>query len=302
MRKLASYIMAGWPQATTAVVGFAVLALIVPPLSLLSGAALALVTLRVGARHGATVLGLSSVAMVVLSMIASGRAWPALAFCLVEWVPVLGMALALRFTVSLSVTLQGAVVVAMAVLLGVHAVAPDVTDQWMGLLNEYMRPAMGQADIPAASIDRLLERLAGVMTGVVVASMLISLTLSVFIARWWQALLYNPGGFKEEFLSLRLGYAAAGLGVALFVGALLLQSPVLTELTLVALAVFFLQGIAVIHNLSARTKNPALWLIGAYGLVLLAFPQMTAALAALGVMDSFVNIRSRWRGTRQGNG
>lgn len=300
MSKLASYTMAGPVQATTVVVAFASLAIIFPPLMLVSNASLALVNLRLGARQGSSVLGLSILAMALLSFAATGSVWAGLAFSLLQWLPLFALALVLRYTVSLRNAFEFGIILGLLALLVLQGLMPDLSAYWTEMLDAYLRPAMVRAEFPAEQIDTIFAEAAQLMTGSVIASMLLTMALSLLLARWWQAVLYNPGGFREEFVNLRLGYPAAGLGLTFFIGAIATESPLIIQLAIVSLVVFFLQGIAIVHNLSARTRNPMVWLIGAYVLLVLAMPQMMIGLSLLGVVDSFVNIRLRLGTTGQG--
>ena len=62
---------------------------------------------------------------------------------------------------------------------------------------------------------RLASLIAPVLTGLIAALLQIVSVLSLILGRYWQALLYNPGGFGREFRSLRLplgtGDVAAGV-------------------------------------------------------------------------------------------
>lgn len=293
VKPLASYIMTGRMHAITAVVGFAALAFLFPPSTLFSGAALALVTLRLGAAHGLVVLGGSTLAMLIISLLTLGQIWTGLAYSVSQWTPLMIFALILRYTVSLSLTLQIAIALGLLVVLGVHLTLPDSTQYWMQLLDQYLRPTMIQAQIPATSIDSAFEKAAQLMTGAFISSMLLSLALNLMLARWWQSLLYNPGGFRDEFIDLRLGTTAGVVALGLFLAALLTENHLFTELAMVSVALFFLQGVAIIHNISGRTKNPIIWLVGFYVILIFALIQMVAGVCALGVIDTFTNIRAR---------
>ncbi|MEA3413875.1 MAG: DUF2232 domain-containing protein [Pseudomonadota bacterium] len=301
MAKLAAYIMAGRLQAATALLGFVVLAFMFPPLSLLSGAALGLVTLRRGATEGFQVAGLALLVTGGMAWVALGRPSPGLLFGLVQWAPVFVLALVLRYTISLRAATGAAAVFGLIVLVLAHVLVPDLPALWTAVLDEYFRPNLEQADVPAGQIDETLETAAAIMTGAVISSLMLVAVLSLLIARWWQSVLYNPGGFRGEFQELRLGRPLAVVGPALLVAAYVQKSTGLTEASLVALLPFLLQGIAVVHRLSARSGNPAPWLIGLYALLVIAMPQMMAALIAVGVMDNFFDLRARF-GPRQGQG
>jgi hypothetical protein len=42
-----------------------------------------------------------------------------------------------------------------------------------------------------------------VVTGLVALMYALGVLAGLFLGRWWQAILYNPGGFKKEYLTLR---------------------------------------------------------------------------------------------------
>ena len=62
--------------------------------------------------------------------------------------------------------------------------------------------------LPAADYERIdLARMKQAMAyanGVVAALLVINLIATVILARWWQSMLYNPGGFGVEFQALQL--------------------------------------------------------------------------------------------------
>ena len=113
---------------------------------------------------------------------------------------------------------------------------------------------------------------------------------SLILARWWQSLLYNPGGFQHEFHALRiepklvllcalvqLAYSAmSGLGVGL--GMLLIP--------------LFFGGLGFIHWWSA-SRNIAFvpWVVY---LLLVLSPALAIFIAALGLLDSAFNLRKRF--------
>jgi hypothetical protein len=333
MLKLATFIMAGRMQACTAVVGFALLALILLPLTLLlgklglaivtlltlfSGASLALVALRLGATEGLAVLTFSTALMVILNYLFVGRVEAGLAYSLLQWAPLLVPALVLRNTVSMALAMVAAIGLGGAVILGAHLAIPDLPGFWAGLLDEYLRQAMvqseGSADIVADDLQTAVETAARFMTGSLVASMLLSMSLMILIARWWQSLLYNPGGFRQEFRELRLGILPALVGLCLLVAAWLSGVGILAELAVVSLVLFILQGVAIVHDLSAGTKNPSLVLGGFYTALVMAylisgdigsifvFSALMAGLCALGLIDALTDLRARLKKRRQENG
>lgn len=293
MNGLARFVMAGRLQAMAAVVGFAAFSVLLPPVVLLSSAALALVTARLGASAGLTVLAGASVVIAVATLGLPGGMWIGALFATIQWVPVLVLALVLRYTVSLGATLVAALGLGLAGLVLISVLFPELDAYWRELLDAYLRGPMVEAGAPAEDVDQALTRAVRVMTASFITSLLFVYSISLFVARWWQALLYNPGGFGTEFRALRLGVPAAVVGLVLFAAAVLMRSDFATELAVVGLSLFFFQGLALIHALSGRTGNPMVWLVGAYIILVLALPQMLAALTALGVLDNFVDLRQR---------
>jgi hypothetical protein len=145
--------------------------------------------------------------------------------------------------------------------------------------------------MPAEQSQVLLQNAAQYMTGAMVASGVLSLGLGLFIARAWQATLYNPGGFGPEFRRLRLGRALPLVTAGAFLlGALAdLQFPI--DLAMVAASVLFLQGIAIVHALAG---DRVIVLGVMYVALLFALPQLFMLLSGVGLVDNYVDLRSRW--------
>jgi len=89
LKALAEFIMQGLPQAVLATVGFAVLAMVLPPLGVVSTAVVALVALREGATQSVYVVVVSAVVLAVMMLLMhQPPVWGLLAG-LVQWVPLL---------------------------------------------------------------------------------------------------------------------------------------------------------------------------------------------------------------------
>lgn len=285
--------MAGRLQAVAIVVTFSVLALMLPPFSLISGGAVGLVTLRQGWQAGVTVIGMGAAALALFSLLL-GDPMIGLGYGLSQWLPVLFMALLLRQTTSWAMTLQVSAAVLALIVLLVHALVPDLDALWQSLLDRILGPMFQQAS--PQEVERLqdvLRQVSGMMTGILALSMLVSTVLALFIARAWQAQLYNPGGFSEEFQGLRLGQGMALVATLLFAAAALMKNAVVQELAMLALIPFFFQGLSVMHALNRKFGWHAAVLIVMYVLMVIALPQMMALLTATGVIDSFADFRRR---------
>jgi len=268
---------------------------VLPPVSYLSGAALGLYTLRRGLAEGVQVLLGAAVLAVLLALVGTGNALPALALVLALWVPVAVAALVLRMSMAQGPMLLAVASLGVLVLAGLHLMVGDLPAWWARWLAEL------EASLPSGTslgLDQAARaRIAAVMTGIVVAAMVTSLTATVLLARWWQSLLYNPGGFRDEFHGLRLPrpilYATGMIG-AVAIAQSLGDAPrggIATELLLVATVVYMFQGLAVVHQRARARGVAGGWLVPLYlGLALL--PQyLILVLGLLGAADGIVNFR-----------
>jgi hypothetical protein len=142
-----------------------------------------------------------------------------------------------------------------------------------------------------------VAQLAPLMCGVVAAGFLLQLLFSLYVARWWQALLYNPGGFSAEFRQLRLHRMLGLLGVAVLAFWLIpgVALPMwLNCLGLVLVSVFLLQGLAVAHGVFGAMPGSQRWLVATYVLLLLFLPQMATVLVTVGLLDVWIDFRGRF--------
>lgn len=294
MRALASFAMRGPAQAILLAAGFAALSVLVPPLSYLSAATVALVTLRKGARGGLLIVAAAAAVVSVLLYVGTGAPWFAVSMALGLWLPVWGLSLVLRASISLALMFRAAVLLAVLLVVGVHLFVADPVAAWQHLLTVYFGPMLREAGIaePAST----LAVLAKVMTGVAAAGMMLSYLFSMLIGRWWQAQLYNPGGFQQEFHSLRLGSGMAIATIGVCTAAWLIPGPVglvARDLSTVALAVFMFQGLAVAHASVKILHAHSAWLVGLYALAVVASPQLSVLLAGVGLIDTWLDIRTR---------
>jgi len=129
------------------------------------------------------------------------------------------------------------------------------------------------------------------MTGTFASALAAITIISLIIARNWQARLFNPDAFGEEFRQIMIGKQFA---IALLVGiaiAVVTQSQIIIELIMVGVIIFMFQGLSLAHALvKQREMNPS-WLVGLYVLMFILLIQMIVLLAAFAIIDSFVDFR-----------
>ncbi len=302
MKSIATFAMRGRMTAAMLATVFAVTSLILYPLSYLSGAIVALVTLRRGAREGALVAVVAFIAMAAVAYMGVGSPNIAVVYAAAVWLPVAVLALVLRQSISLPRTLLVGCAMAMLVALGFHLVLEQPAQWWRLILEQVMAPALKEAalDSDPAAVGGMLDTSAALMTGIVAAAFFLNMVFCLLLARWWQAMLYNPGGFREEFHALRLGRTGAMAGLLLFfVAAFVTGAGSLpADLAMVIGTLYFLPGLALVHDGVAKKGASGAWLAGLY-VALLFLPQVLALLALLGAMDAWLDLRRYLNKTAQ---
>jgi hypothetical protein len=295
MRVLADFAMQGRWRAVSAVVVLGGLGVFIPPVAILSAAVVALVALRLGLGQAFFVAGVGALFLGGLVLALMGAS-PLLGVTagLAQWLPVAALAEVLRRSVSWAVTLSVAAAVAGILVLLARVVVPDLEQAWVAVGMQMLAPFIENADTSTQDLEAALTGVAPFLTGLLAGIFLLSMLLSLMIARYWQALLYNPGAFGPEFRALQLGRRFSIALVALALVGQFLNLPIALELAFILAIPFFLQGLAVMHGLTRAQEMSGFWLIGMYVLLVLALPQMFLLIVALGAIDGVARLRERF--------
>lgn len=276
------------------------LAMVATVLSYMSGAVIGLATLRYGVREGAIVIAGTAALAGVFTLFGVGSPLPALIFAVSNWVPVCLLSAGLRASNNQGTMVTAAAALCAGAVVLVHLLLPDPGAWWsqrLDLAFQPLRDAAGAVDPEAAqSLKDVQEALAPVMTGLVAAGFMSGLILTMLIARWWHALLDNPGGFGREFRELRLGTRLAAVVAVIFIlGAFANAATggLAGDLLVIAVSVASIQGLAVLHGVIDIRKASVGWLVLAY-VILSVFPvQGGFLLAVTGMMDNWLDFRGR---------
>lgn len=295
MKAIATYIMKSRGQAIAFAAGFAMLSLIFPLFSLLSAATISLVTLRTGLVPGAMVIAAASVLVYAISLVLSSAAMlvPSIVSLTVLLAIAWLLSAVLRTSRSLSLAITTAAVIGMVFVAVFHLVIGDTTAWWQSHFQEFFSPSMENVELDQqAAFNQSLQNLANIMTGFVAMAFVLNAILSLLVARAWQASLYNPGGFKQEFHSLQLGKKVAifSLGIAaLTMVPNEMISTIMRDSLFLVLMMYVLQGISVAHAVVAIKKLQWVWLVGVYLLVFI----MSQLVAVTGYIDTWMDFRRR---------
>tara|TARA_R110002072_G_scaffold301164_3_gene480314 strand:+ start:99896 stop:100744 length:849 start_codon:yes stop_codon:yes gene_type:complete len=280
MRAIAQYAMTGRRQAIVA----ALLCGVIPLLNMFSPAIVGLVCLRHGPRESLLVAAWAVLPLIGWFMV--GDITP-----LIMLLGVLALAVVLRQTGSWQNTLLAAIVVGVGAELLLR-LRPEFLDLLMQQVQMFLATGTPEqpnplADVPADVMRDALISLFGVM------HMFFAICV-LMVARWWQALLFNPGGFQQEFHQLRLQPGVSLVLMLLF----LLGSfgvTVLTGWMMYFVVPLFFAGLAVVHGLVGIKKLSRLWLVAFY--MLLLNPLLAQLLTVIALLDSFYDVRRRVKPT-----
>lgn len=263
-----------------------------------SAAIVSLVLLRQGVAPALTTLGTVLLMVLFMGLLSRGGMLQLIAIIVQFWLPAVFVAYVLRQTVSLDLAVCAGAAVGILLVMFMHLVIGDPVAFWEQVLTRHIDAglqangkaaidpdAIQQAETLRASIG-VMARLATPATAVM---MMLTGVTSVFLARSWQARLFNPGGFQEEFHALRFGKAVA-LGVLAVTGLSLLSGwSFLSHVVIVLLSAMMFQGLAVLHALVRIRGMSNGWLVGIYALMVL--PHTSALVGALGLADNWINLR-----------
>jgi len=304
MRVFAGFILRGRLQAISVAAVAAALAMLIPLFSHVAGGTVALVTLRKGLQEGIIVTVVSAVLLAVfghLSSIDGGIVNIVVgAVVALIWIPILVTSQVLRITRSINLALAVTGGLTIAGVSVFYLYVGDAVAWWRNILQEILVPLLQHVEIPGLSGDTtsLIENMARVMTGVLAATVVFTTMINLFLGRWLQALLFNPGGFGEEFRSVHLGRRMGVVAVIVLLAATIATGIVgglAVNLLFVVGAVLTVQGLSLVHAVVNYTKAHSAWLFGLYVLMLFLPPQVALALSAAGFADSWMDIRARFR-------
>lgn len=285
MRALADFIMRGRSQASLVMA----LAVSLPMLFWAGAAAGSLVLLRRGLKDAMSVLVWSLVPIMLWWY--GGEPRPLLVVS-----GTLVLALVLRRSLSWGRVLLTSVCVGVLFAAVIEQVFAENVQQNVQALQQLMPAVLGDGyrQLSEAQQSRLAEVIRPILVGMMAALLQLLCLMSLALARYWQAALYNPGGLGREFRALKLHPAVAG---ALLL--VMLMSPaggtdllVLAPLCSVPL---LLAGLAVVHGMAAQKRISGFWIVGLYVSLVLFTQLMYPLLVLLAVVDSLIDFRGRAR-------
>lgn len=140
-----------------------------------------------------------------------------------------------------------------------------------------------------------LDLTESMLLGIVATLLAIGSIMSLMLARWWQAGIYNPGGFQKEFHSFKIETKVAVILVAVLLAGQFMSksSQIWSDLAALPLLI---AGIALVHFAVKLLDQGRQWLAFLYVGIILAGKPVTVILLVLGLTDSLIDLRSRLEG------
>ena len=288
-------------RSRTHAIAVAVMGMLLPPFSFVTGGIVGLTALRYGLADGALVLAVTMAVSTLAMGLLLGTYQPVVIFILFTGLPVILLAQVLRRTESQGATLAAAGAMGALVLAGIHLLTADPVTWWRMKLERFVAQPIRDAnpDLAPEMLEQLDEAMAGMSMLMLSlpAATVIGAMLILWLARLMHASLDNPGGFGKEFRALRLDPRVAYAGVALALLAIVagnFAGGLFRGLLVLVIIVYTIQGIALVHAVVRKRGASVAWLAAVYAGIVIMPPAAILGLALTGFSDTWFDFRRRW--------
>ena len=290
MQPLAAWLVAR-PQ--NAVLGLAA-TLLLPILQIVSGIIMVLLVLRQGVRTAVIEAAVAGGLLAVVALVFGAPLNQVVGSMVSTWLPAVLFALVLQQTRSLTLTLQLSALLATVAALVFYVAVDDLVAYWQPVLavlqewaqvNELYEQAQLMEQQPALTANML--------------------TMAFVLASWMMYVVYLLLGYRMftgipgenrrygRFCDLNFGRVMALIMAVLSVLALFVGAAWLQGTAFVLFAVFWLQGLAVLHWMHTDGHLPLFVVIVTYVLLPVLHVFLVTALAVLGYVDAWFRFRRR---------
>ena len=290
---LARLILKGPSQAALVAATLAVLGVLFAPAIWLSAAAIALVALVKDGRQALIVMAVATAGTMLFAGLIFASPLMAVYFLLAAWLPAWVSASVLR-TVSLAASLQVIAGFSLMAVIGLYSFFPEMGEMWREPLDALVQQlfAQSQGELSLQVLQEVEEMAIRMIPGFFAVSVLFGTMISLFLARWWQSVILNPGGFAQEFQALNLGKTVAVIAIAVVVAVMLIGSELWYTMLLIVLALYITQGMSILHAVFKGRQLNRVWLYLIY-LVMFFSPEVAALMILLGIADAWIDFRGR---------
>ncbi|GJM07449.1 MAG: hypothetical protein DHS20C10_11830 [marine bacterium B5-7] len=296
LEKVGHFLLASRTRAIVFVFLFS----LVPFLAWVSKVIVGFVTLRKGPKEGALMLLWAIMPAVVFAYL--GHPWVLLFDAVIGGFLLWAMACILRATGSWLRVLQLSLLVGSVGVIAAHCLHADIASWWYHMIDQtyHDKLQMMKQDgllLQAQEVGEMYGRfkdagsllwVSRMSTGFAAMLSLASTIVNLLMARWWQGLLFNPGGLRQElfrvYLTITPVFLALLCGVAMHFQQYLAWdlSPVL------ALPLVFV-GLLSCHRQFDGRRAAGLFLFMLYALLFLFLPYSLVAVVGVGMLSTLMH-------------
>ena len=265
-----------------------------PYLGFLSAALMVLMVLRDGTRVAVLKAAAAGLLLAVIGLVVGTPPSVVIAVAVVYWLPATLMGTLLAVTRSLTLTLQVSVLVAVLGMLVFFGIVGDPVAFWeteLGAAAEIWRN-LGAVEL-ADSLTEGQAMLAAQMTMFIVT--LLWTIYAATLVLGYKLFRQLPGETDRygRFRELNFGRVIALIIALCSVVALLIGAAWLQNIAFVMFAIFWLQGLAIVHWMHGKEILPGFAVAMVYVLMLPLSAVIVVALAVLGYIDAWFDLRRR---------
>jgi hypothetical protein len=287
--------IAAWLVARpqNAVIGLAG-TLLLPILQIVSGIFMVLLVLRHGPRLAVIEAAAAGSLLAVVSLVAQGPLLQVVGSMINVWLPALVIGLVLRATGSLMLTMQISALLAGFAVAIFYAAIDDLVVYWAPMLEMLQNLAQQGGLWKQAEFLEAQPALAANM--LTMSVVLVSWTFyAVYLLFGYQMLVMLPDETQNygRFCDLNFGRVVALLMAVLSLLAVATGAVWMQSTALVMFAVFWLQGLAVVHWMYAERRLPLFVVVATYALLPFLHVFLVLGLSVLGYTDAWFRYRRR---------
>lgn len=288
MKKLGEFLLAKDANAIVAAFFCALLPVFSIPTGFIAAIIVGLVTLQKGPKSGLWLLAwvaLPAIALLVLRQV--GQFDVLFLRCVVVWIfaSILYRYHAWRLLLELMAYGGAALIVVL------HFCVPNLHHWWTAELTTYIQQLITASHWKLTMIpSEFAERLAPFASGVVLFFFFSGILVELFVARFWQSLIVNPGAFAKEFTQIRIN-AITAVFLCLIVLLILFKIRIAEDVFPIVILPFFIAGLSLLHFWAQKNNKLIVWLILVYVALFFLPAFAVSALALIAFVDTWRDFR-----------
>lgn len=215
----------------------------------------------------------------------------------------------LRRGYSFSTLMQSMTLFGVFALCLIFVAYPGLTQWWITVLQKPVELAQlqatavsGQPVVEPAMQAQLIESMARIATGVMIASLIFCVLIQVMMSRWWQGFLTAPGLLKKELSEIRLSRLTGMLfALGVIISSLGSYYPefnndLITAIMPIAYALFLMAGFNLVHYFFGfiAPKARLFWMLFFYIFFIYMAPFSLVLVAMIALFDIWLDLRKRF--------